>query len=455
MDVLQAIGLNPRRTVEASENNVPDSESWAEIVAESSDDAPTEFDVTESVGELEVDVEVAAVEEIPDLLDDPEQLLGDPIAEDIVALDAPADALTAVVSIQEHMAVSEWDTAVEAQQEKTTVPQIDVSQTPDKVVVADDGATELATLVRTVIPDGKATAVSFANIIAPEIKSPDSVERSAEGVSKIVTQVDTAISKLARPQSEPSGATDQITKAPMPVLTAEETKLSTIVETQGKVPEPEAAERQIANLEKPVSYFVRAAMDGQSYSLADTREIGLKEFQLSTPTTADPRGLMQEFAQKPTEQVIPVSGVTFGSTNQLNAITPNMAALAKDQPVLLQVSRAIETAKSGEIELRLDPAELGKVRITMAARDGVMFVTITAERAETLEMMRRNSESLDATFSEQGFGETQLDFESFGDGEQSQPHEELVFSSEGRGNLDETAKRVVLQHTTDGLDIRL
>ncbi|MGR3541859.1 MAG: flagellar hook-length control protein FliK [Hasllibacter sp.] len=50
--------------------------------------------------------------------------------------------------------------------------------------------------------------------------------------------------------------------------------------------------------------------------------------------------------------------------------------------------------EGGRADIRLDPPELGQVRMTVSVTEGAISVTITAERAETLDLLRRHSEQL-------------------------------------------------------------
>ena len=60
-----------------------------------------------------------------------------------------------------------------------------------------------------------------------------------------------------------------------------------------------------------------------------------------------------------------------------------------------QLSAAIRTADGRErIEIRLEPPELGRVRVEFEIVDRVVTAVVTAERSETLDLMRRNAESL-------------------------------------------------------------
>lgn len=84
------------------------------------------------------------------------------------------------------------------------------------------------------------------------------------------------------------------------------------------------------------------------------------------------------------------------------------------RPIISQVVHSITRSNlDGFVEIRLQPEELGRVRLTMAPSELGVAVQISAERPETLELMRRNIDILAAELSERGFAD--LDF-SFGQG---------------------------------------
>ena len=85
------------------------------------------------------------------------------------------------------------------------------------------------------------------------------------------------------------------------------------------------------------------------------------------------------------------------------------------------------------IEIRLEPAELGRVRLTLSTTEAGVTVTVLAERAETLELMRRNASELASEFRELGFAGVDL---SFG---QRAEAEERQGAVDDAGNQDEEA----------------
>ncbi|MEP5758550.1 MAG: flagellar hook-length control protein FliK [Litoreibacter sp.] len=122
-----------------------------------------------------------------------------------------------------------------------------------------------------------------------------------------------------------------------------------------------------------------------------------------------------------------------------------------------QVAQAMSNAETQDIEVRLDPAELGKVRIIMSARDGQMVAVITAERPETLDLLRKNAEQLEADFADQGFTDANL---SFGQQDQDEAGDhsqmsEMYMAEQAQNDAEHSAVQAVSAVSADGLDIRL
>ncbi|SHM33084.1 hook-length control protein FliK [Roseovarius pacificus] len=74
------------------------------------------------------------------------------------------------------------------------------------------------------------------------------------------------------------------------------------------------------------------------------------------------------------------------------------------------VQRGAGPGPERAVELMLNPAELGRVRISMAPGDGMIVVTVLAERGETLDLMRRHADILAQEFHDMGYGTAEFTF---------------------------------------------
>lgn len=88
-----------------------------------------------------------------------------------------------------------------------------------------------------------------------------------------------------------------------------------------------------------------------------------------------------------------------------------------------QVAEAVKTNSGGPLELTLAPEELGRVRMTLHPMGDGITVSFVAERGETLDLMRRHSDTLAQEF--RALGYASVGFE-FGQGRQSQPDQPPV-----------------------------
>ncbi|WP_170865647.1 flagellar hook-length control protein FliK [Wenxinia saemankumensis] len=69
-----------------------------------------------------------------------------------------------------------------------------------------------------------------------------------------------------------------------------------------------------------------------------------------------------------------------------------------------QVALAIRDIAPGRTELQLRPEELGRIGLHVITEEGRLTVHVTAERPETLDMIRRSIDRLDQDLRQSGFG---------------------------------------------------
>ncbi|SMX32194.1 Flagellar hook-length control protein FliK [Maliponia aquimaris] len=125
------------------------------------------------------------------------------------------------------------------------------------------------------------------------------------------------------------------------------------------------------------------------------------------------------------------------------------------QPVLRQIADGVARMRDGGIELQLAPEELGRVRMQMVPGESGLAVHITADRPETLDLMRRNIEQLARDLADAGYGGAAFTFGDSGGGNEDRT------PRGGSGALTrEPAERAIPEPAettpvTDGLDIRI
>ena len=80
----------------------------------------------------------------------------------------------------------------------------------------------------------------------------------------------------------------------------------------------------------------------------------------------------------------------------------------------MQIAAAIQKGGPGMkpgIELMLSPEELGPVRLTFTQSETGVTVNVHADRAETLELLRRNIDTLAQEFLDIGYESAEFTFE--------------------------------------------
>lgn len=151
-------------------------------------------------------------------------------------------------------------------------------------------------------------------------------------------------------------------------------------------------------------------------------------------------------AQRSLQTTMPVA--------QPNPAQPQTA----EAKVVLQISSAISNTSKDTVEIRLDPPELGRVIISITQSDSGLSATVTSEKAEISDLLRRHADLLSRELAKSGFSEATLEF-SHRDQQQERPTfegEKARFSSAVPAHTEaaSTIERA-LQSQSGSLDIRL
>ncbi|MDU8910975.1 flagellar hook-length control protein FliK [Aestuariicoccus sp. MJ-SS9] len=78
--------------------------------------------------------------------------------------------------------------------------------------------------------------------------------------------------------------------------------------------------------------------------------------------------------------------------------------------VVRQIAEAVSRTRDAEVELRLNPYELGRIRMNMTPLEQGIVVSVSAERAETLDLLRRNIEQLARDLMDMGYDNPTFEF---------------------------------------------
>lgn len=86
---------------------------------------------------------------------------------------------------------------------------------------------------------------------------------------------------------------------------------------------------------------------------------------------------------------------------------------AQASAAFAQLAPTLHKAKDGTTELRLDPPELGRVRVTLRTGEHGLIAVVHAERLETMDLMRRHADILLRDLAEGGQTRVDLSFAQF------------------------------------------
>lgn len=90
--------------------------------------------------------------------------------------------------------------------------------------------------------------------------------------------------------------------------------------------------------------------------------------------------------------------------------------------VIEQLTTGFRGAGDKSAEIHLNPAELGRVRISLQTGDAGVLVSVMADRPETLDLLRRHADMLAQDFRDIGYGAAQFSFGQSGHPRSGQAH---------------------------------
>ncbi len=141
-------------------------------------------------------------------------------------------------------------------------------------------------------------------------------------------------------------------------------------------------------------------------------------------------------------------------------VTADLPSLAHNTSQQIATGAAqLSAAPGGAVDIALDPPELGRVRLSLVEVAGTMTLSITAERPETADLMRRNLALLADAFARQGLDAPSVDISGGGQGGRH-PREEgprLPFDAQDQPSLRPTGPSAekAAPMAASGLDLRL
>ena len=147
-----------------------------------------------------------------------------------------------------------------------------------------------------------------------------------------------------------------------------------------------------------------------------------------------------------------------GTSQPLQIQTPPATQPTQIPEFVIKAASQLSTERP--IEITLQPEELGRLRMVLQPSEASMTVSISAERAETLEILRRHIDQLTSQLKDLGYTNLDLNFEW-----QRDPHDRQQETSEdsfeGPGDLQDNSSLTSADqpsartHSNGRLDIRV
>lgn len=132
---------------------------------------------------------------------------------------------------------------------------------------------------------------------------------------------------------------------------------------------------------------------------------------------------------------------------------------APQKAIAHQITAALSKPHDGSIQIRLDPPELGRISLQLTPSDGGMIASVSADRPEVLDLMRRHESLLNSELEDAGYSDLSFEFaeQEAGDAESENTESEgrhlVLAESEHDAESTNTAARP--SHDGQSLDIRL
>ncbi len=165
------------------------------------------------------------------------------------------------------------------------------------------------------------------------------------------------------------------------------------------------------------------------------------------------------FAVEPAMTELATGEVRGVSRETVGGPPPVFSAPETPRNVALQIAEVIRASGERAVELRLQPEELGRVQLTMSQdATGALTVSLNVERAETLDLLRRNIDLLGADLRELGYESVDFSFSGDGTGGDASPDGESRPGPRSGGVTQETPESILPSRRTtagDGIDLRL
>jgi flagellar hook-length control protein FliK len=285
--------------------------------------------------------------------------------------------------------------------EKELVSNSDYVEAAAFVIRAETLRADAVGVVRPaeVRPIGEAASASLVKVVSP-VSPQEKIMPTYQAVAGDKEVIRKTVAQISSPVLASASAAKQTSETVAAGITVIDPSLEVKPEKgrvaldPGEVDLVDEPEARVIKTAKPVTPQTVAVVPATFLLAEGEPELDLKTTPMIQETVATPKSAL--------------SAAAIGTSAVATLQTANAASAS----AAAQVVAAIKTEKnSGNIEVRLDPPELGRVRITfsMETADAVKAV-LTVERSETLEYLRRNSSQFTEELMMAGFVSVDLEF---------------------------------------------
>lgn len=200
----------------------------------------------------------------------------------------------------------------------------------------------------------------------------------------------------------------------------------------------------------------------KSYTKGFPQAAGLQNDSLN-PVQGKNSTVLLNTVAKTDEAGFQVSGQVLDRVATAAGSAQFQASAALPEParqVVQQITAHIDAARSGEVEITLSPKELGTVRLVLSATESGLQLSLSPDRAETYDLIRRHLDAAERAFRDFGFTDLSIGLASRDPHHQRADSESPDMREQGAQiNTTETAghsraRSDATNHTT-GLDIRV
>jgi flagellar hook-length control protein FliK len=127
--------------------------------------------------------------------------------------------------------------------------------------------------------------------------------------------------------------------------------------------------------------------------------------------------------------------------------------------VVQQVVDIIRTSRDGTLEVTLRPEELGRLSLTFSGDGSTLTVSLSADRPETLDLLKRNLTLLEHDLRDLGYDSLNFAFEGDdgqdGKPDTSQDQREPTRSSATGDTVPDLIRPLAVMSSGGGIDLRL